>query len=291
MNDIEALETLGAAKVTRFEEVTVIYKHLAKKYHPDKFPGDQAAHARFTSINAAYNHLKERHLKNELKLPIGSSPFLDIDPSIFPELIDDAIFEEIIEYFIDLGPPPLKPVLKHLKKNIDKKTILSLIINYGLEIPKKFVKAISKTKKKKKKKRPRVLSSRLYIHRPDYNLFLEADSSMQKSMALRCILETTRTCPRTGKPKTTNETADLCFPKGLDPTGQIALGGSLWDIEIADLGFTSLNSPADLIIHTRPQSSSGREVREGPVQTNVHTPVQKQDPLKNLWKRGNVFSD
>jgi hypothetical protein len=290
MNDIDALEVLGATKANTFDDITIIYKHLAKKFHADKYPGDKKAHDRFVDINVAYSYLKERYTKNELKLPLRSSSFLDMYSDIFPDLIDDQIFEEIIEYFIELGPKPLQPIFKHLKTNIDRKTILSLIINYGLEIPKKFVKAISKPKlKKEKKKKAKILSSKLYIHNLDYDLFKKADTTQRKSMALRCILETTRKCPYTGNLKTFNETVDLCFPKGLDPRGQISLGGRLLDIEITNLGFAPLENPSDLIIHTAPHAPVEKIVREGPAQTNIHTPVQKIDSL-NLWKRGKPFS-
>lgn len=49
---------LGLKEGASMDEVTVAYRKLAKKYHPDLNPGDTAAEEKMRQINAAYEQIK-----------------------------------------------------------------------------------------------------------------------------------------------------------------------------------------------------------------------------------------
>ena len=51
-------KVLGLGPNASDEEVKRAYRNLAKKYHPDKNPGDEAAARKMQEINAAYEQIK-----------------------------------------------------------------------------------------------------------------------------------------------------------------------------------------------------------------------------------------
>ena len=53
-------EVLGVSKGASDEEIKKAYRKLAKKYHPDVTPGDQAAEAKFKEVNEAYSILSDK---------------------------------------------------------------------------------------------------------------------------------------------------------------------------------------------------------------------------------------
>ena len=52
-------KTLGVDKKASQKEIKKAYRRLARKYHPDVNPGDQAAEARFKEINEAHEVLSD----------------------------------------------------------------------------------------------------------------------------------------------------------------------------------------------------------------------------------------
>ena len=51
-------EVLGVSRNASDEEIKKAYRDLAKKYHPDRNPGDAAAAKKMNEINAAYDAIK-----------------------------------------------------------------------------------------------------------------------------------------------------------------------------------------------------------------------------------------
>ena len=49
---------LGVSRDASDDEIKKAYRDLAKKYHPDRNPGDEQAAAKMNEINAAYNSIK-----------------------------------------------------------------------------------------------------------------------------------------------------------------------------------------------------------------------------------------
>ena len=54
----EPYSVLGLQPGASMDEVTVAYRKLAKKYHPDLNPGNKAAEEKMSQINAAYEQIK-----------------------------------------------------------------------------------------------------------------------------------------------------------------------------------------------------------------------------------------
>ena len=52
-------KVLGVSPDASDEEVKRAYRTLAKKYHPDRNPGDAAAAQKMREINAAYEQIKD----------------------------------------------------------------------------------------------------------------------------------------------------------------------------------------------------------------------------------------
>ena len=53
-------DVLGVSKCASVDEIKKAYRKLAKKYHPDVNPGDQAAEAKFKEVNEAYSILSDK---------------------------------------------------------------------------------------------------------------------------------------------------------------------------------------------------------------------------------------
>src|SRR3954462_15348724 len=83
----ELYKTLGVSKKASEEEVKKAYRKLARKYHPDRNPGDAEAEERFKEISAAYDVLgdPEKRKENAEGRPFGGfGPFGGGQPAPFP---------------------------------------------------------------------------------------------------------------------------------------------------------------------------------------------------------------
>src|SRR5207302_4580303 len=58
-------DTLGVAKSASQDEIKKAYRKLAREYHPDKNPGDQAAEDRFKEVQGAYDVLSDEDKRKQ----------------------------------------------------------------------------------------------------------------------------------------------------------------------------------------------------------------------------------
>jgi molecular chaperone DnaJ len=61
----ELYKTLGVSKKATDEEIKKAYRKLARKYHPDRNPGDARAEEKFKEISAAYDVLSDPEKRKE----------------------------------------------------------------------------------------------------------------------------------------------------------------------------------------------------------------------------------
>jgi molecular chaperone DnaJ len=61
----ELYKTLGVSKKATDEEIKKAYRKLARKYHPDRNPGDSEAEEKFKEISAAYDVLGDPEKRKE----------------------------------------------------------------------------------------------------------------------------------------------------------------------------------------------------------------------------------
>ncbi len=61
----ELYKTLGVSKQATDEEIKKAYRKLARKYHPDRNPGDSAAEEKFKEISAAHDVLADPEKRKE----------------------------------------------------------------------------------------------------------------------------------------------------------------------------------------------------------------------------------
>src|SRR2546423_8811665 len=53
-------ETLGVSKTASEDQIKKAYRNLARKFHPDRNPGDKQAEASFKEVQDAYDVLSDK---------------------------------------------------------------------------------------------------------------------------------------------------------------------------------------------------------------------------------------
>jgi molecular chaperone DnaJ len=68
-------QVLGVSRDASDEEIKQAYRRLAKKYHPDRNPGDQEAARQMQRVNAAYEQIKNPEKANTSRSGYGYNPY------------------------------------------------------------------------------------------------------------------------------------------------------------------------------------------------------------------------
>jgi curved DNA-binding protein CbpA len=93
--------------------VTVVYRHLAKRYHPDLDPSPEAA-ARMAELNEAYAVLsdRDRRARYDGSLGIESAPPIGAARVSVPphDPADETSVTSTETPYGEAGPPPVNPV-------------------------------------------------------------------------------------------------------------------------------------------------------------------------------------
>jgi curved DNA-binding protein CbpA len=91
--------------------ITVVYRHLAKRYHPDLDPSPAAA-ARMAELNEAYAVLsdRERRARYDESLGLGSRPVPTDDATATSSASQSPVGDGgAVSPYGEAGPPPLNP--------------------------------------------------------------------------------------------------------------------------------------------------------------------------------------
>src|SRR5262249_15111852 len=98
MRKKDPYDILGIGRDATHEQAKKNFRILARKYHPDRNPGDKTAEARFKEVEHAWSEL-------ELILPKGAVPLV-IPEGATEQEIEDAYVKWLLD---PKNAPPEKP--------------------------------------------------------------------------------------------------------------------------------------------------------------------------------------
>ena len=92
-------EVLGLTKSATADEIQKSYRKLARKFHPDRNPGDKKAEAEFKDVQAAYEILSDETKKQNFDRfghagPLASRPAMDPVIQAYTGLVLDNVGED-----------------------------------------------------------------------------------------------------------------------------------------------------------------------------------------------------
>lgn len=93
-------DVLGVGKSASVDEIKNAYRQLAKKYHPDKNPGDAESERRFKEVSAAYEVLSDpaKKAQYDIRGHVGPRPHQPHPGNFFNDIFSD-IFNSRGDFF------------------------------------------------------------------------------------------------------------------------------------------------------------------------------------------------
>ena len=97
-------QTLGVARGASHDEIRTAFRKLARKYHPDKNPGDKGAEEKFIEANEAHETLsdpdKRKQYDEMLRLGVfDQSGGRSLSTGAAPQGFDPRMFQQVDQTF------------------------------------------------------------------------------------------------------------------------------------------------------------------------------------------------
>jgi curved DNA-binding protein CbpA len=123
---------LGVPNTASFEEIKAAYRGLAKKYHPDRNPGNKAAEDFFKEVQQAYSILSnpEKRKKFDLRFSYGNTQETRRKPAGTP--YTGNAYQYAQQQNAYRQPPPKQPAARPTAKRPDKSENHYILISVGI---------------------------------------------------------------------------------------------------------------------------------------------------------------
>lgn len=120
-------EILGVSPEATPEEIKAAYRELAKKYHPDRNPGDSMAEAKMKEVNEAYSTLSDPQKRQEYDYSLNGPAF---DP--FEHAFTNAFVNRTMRTGITIDIS-IKEVLEGGEREVPINLVKTRRVGKGLE--------------------------------------------------------------------------------------------------------------------------------------------------------------